>query len=55
MTNTTTKGTYESKTVAELKEILQERDLPVSGRKAELVARLEEFDASINAAGGEEK
>ena len=48
MTNTTTTGTYESKTVAELKEILQERELPVSGRKAELIARLEEFDASIN-------
>lgn len=48
MTNTTTTGTYESKTVAELKEILRERELPVSGRKAELIARLEEFDASIN-------
>ena len=31
---------YESMTVAQLKELLKERDLPVSGKKGELVARL---------------
>ncbi len=37
---------YESLTVAELKDLLRERDLPVSGKKAELIARLEEYDSS---------
>lgn len=32
---------YSSMTVAELKELLKERDLPVSGNKKELIARLE--------------
>ena len=37
---------YESLTVAELKDLLRERNLPVSGKKAELVARLQENDSS---------
>jgi len=37
---------YESLTVAELKDILRERELPVSGKKAELIARLDEYDSS---------
>ena len=37
---------YESLTVAELKDLLRERDLPVSGKKAELIARLQEYDSS---------
>ena len=37
---------YESLTVAELKDVLRERDLRVSGKKAELIARLEENDSS---------
>ena len=39
---------YESMTVAQLKELLKEHDLPVSGKKSDLIARLQE------AAGGEE-
>ena len=39
---------YESMTVAQLKELLKEQDLPVSGKKSDLIARLQE------AAGGEE-
>ena len=35
---------------AELKDLLKERDLPTSGKKAELVARLEEHDAAVAAA-----
>jgi hypothetical protein len=31
---------YEDMTVAELKVILKERDLPVSGKKADLIERL---------------
>ena len=42
MAKTTTTDKYESMTVVELKEILRERGLPVSGSKAELIARLEE-------------
>ncbi|MDF2822805.1 MAG: hypothetical protein K0R68_213 [Mycobacterium sp.] len=37
---------YESRTVAELTEILKGRELPHSGVKAELVARLREADAA---------
>ena len=33
---------YEGKTVAELKELLRTAELPVSGKKAELIARLQE-------------
>ncbi len=36
---------YAELTVDELKEKLADRDLPVSGKKAELIARLEESDA----------
>ena len=36
---------YENLTVAELKELLRERGLPVSGKKADLIARLSESDA----------
>ena len=36
---------YESMTVAQLRDLLNERGLPVSGVKAELIARLEEDDA----------
>ena len=39
---------YESMTVAQLKELLKEQDLPVSGKKSDLIARLQE------AAGGED-
>ena len=35
---------YESMTVSQLKELLKERDLPVSGKKGELVARLLESE-----------
>ena len=35
---------YEEMTVAELKDILRERGLPVSGKKADLVSRLSEAD-----------
>lgn len=37
---------YESMTVAQLKELLKERDLPVSGKKSELVARLMESEGA---------
>jgi len=36
---------YAACTVAELKELLRERELPVSGRKDELIARLKEADS----------
>lgn len=36
---------YDGLTVADLKELLRERQLPVSGTKGVLLARLEEFDA----------
>jgi SAP domain-containing ribonucleoprotein len=35
---------YASKTVAQLQDILRSRSLPHSGKKAELIARLEESD-----------
>merc|ERR1711916_408561 len=41
---------YSSMKNAELKDLLKERDLPTSGKKAELVARLEEHDAAVAAA-----
>ena len=34
----------ESMTVADLKSLLKEKELPVSGNKAELIKRLQEFD-----------
>ena len=37
---------YESKTVSELKEILQERGLPLSGNKTKLIKRIMENDQS---------
>jgi large subunit ribosomal protein L32e len=43
---------YESMTVAQLKEVLKEQDLPVSGKKSELIARL--VDASGGADAAEE-
>jgi hypothetical protein len=41
--------TYEANTVEELKEELRARDLPTSGHKDELIARLEEDDAGREA------
>ena len=42
---------YESMTVAQLKELLKEQGLPVSGKKADLIERLagavEEDDAPV--------
>lgn len=40
---------YENMTVAELKELLKEAGLPVSGKKADLVLRLQENDGSSGA------
>ena len=37
---------FENMTVAQLKDVLRERGLPVSGKKAELVARLMEESES---------
>ena len=37
---------YDGMTVAELKELLRERGLPVSGKKADLISRLGEADSS---------
>lgn len=39
---------YSTKTVAQLKVILQEKGLPVSGKKADLIARLVESENSSN-------
>ncbi len=41
---------YENLTVAELKELLRERGLPVSGKKADLIDRLSEGDDSAGEA-----
>ena len=41
---------YENLTVAELKELLRERGLPVSGKKADLVARLSEAEDTTDEA-----
>ena len=47
---------YEEFTVAQLKDFLRERELPVSGKKAELVARLaEDDDASVPEEAPEEE
>ena len=45
-------GGWESLKVDELKEQLEARDLPKSGKKDELVARLEEHDAAPRGRGG---
>lgn len=45
---------YEANTVEELREELRARDLPVSGHKDELVARLEEDDAQEGGETGKE-
>ena len=37
---------FEGKTVAELKDLLREQDLPVSGTKAQLVERLQANSAT---------
>tara|TARA_B100000676_G_scaffold177372_2_gene174070 strand:+ start:3480 stop:4187 length:708 start_codon:yes stop_codon:yes gene_type:complete len=39
---------YDNLTVAELKELLRERGLPVSGKKADLISRLSEGEATID-------
>ena len=39
---------YENLTVAELKELLRERGLPVSGKKADLISRLSEGETTID-------
>ena len=38
------KMAYEDLTVPELKELLRERGLPLSGKKADLIARLSEAE-----------
>jgi len=45
-------GEYESRTVAELKSLLKDQGLPVSGTKAELVKRLNEASEHKGAKGG---
>ena len=44
---------YETMTVAELKELLKEAGLPVSGKKADLIARLAETSAAEEAASSD--
>jgi len=44
---------YENLTVAELKELLRERGLPVSGKKADLIARLSEGEDTTEEAPDE--
>ena len=39
---------YDNMTVAELKELLKDAGLPVSGKKADLIARLEEAEVHDN-------
>ena len=39
---------YESMTVAQLKELLKEQDLPVSGKKSDLIARLQEAGDDVD-------
>ena len=39
---------YESMTVAQLKELLKEQGLPVSGKKTDLIARLLEADGQTD-------
>lgn len=42
---------YAKKTVAELQEILKSRSLPHTGKKADLIARLNEADTAADQAG----
>jgi hypothetical protein len=42
---------YAKKTVAELQEILKSRSLPHTGKKADLIARLNEADTVADQAG----
>jgi SAP domain-containing ribonucleoprotein len=42
---------YSRETVAKLQEILKSRQLPSSGKKAELVARLQEADKAAETNG----
>lgn len=42
---------YGKKTVADLQEILKSRSLPSSGKKADLVARLQEADQAAGSNG----
>ncbi len=37
---------HEDMTVAELKDVLRERDLPLSGKKADLIGRLLKDDST---------
>ena len=46
---------YESMTVSELKEVLKERDLKLSGKKSELIDRLTEFDGVEAGEGTEDE
>ena len=46
---------YSSMTVAQLKELLKEQDLPVSGTKADLIARLQEAAGIVEAEEIEEE
>ena len=39
---------YESMTVAQLKELLKEQNLPVSGKKSDLIARLQEAGDDVD-------
>ena len=41
---------YESMTVAQLKEVLKEQGLPISGKKSELIARLVDANGGADAA-----
>jgi len=43
---------YSQLKVPELKKLLQERSLPVSGNKAELIARLQEADSKPSGGAG---
>jgi len=42
---------YSKKTVAELQDILKSRALPISGKKADLIARLTEADKAPETTG----
>ena len=41
---------YENMTVAQLKELLKEAGLPVAGKKADLIARLQDNDGAADSA-----